>query len=57
MDTMHCLIDTIDKRLVDASCKSLGESWLTTWKIGLPSWDQTPGEINIPILLLSLIHI
>ena len=24
---------------------------MTTWKIGLPSWDQTPGEINIPILL------
>ena len=51
MDNMHELIDTIDKRLMNALNESLGESWLTTWKIGLPSWDQTPGEINIPVLL------
>ncbi len=51
MDVTHDLINTIDKRLVNASFKSLGKSWLTTWKIGLPSWEQTPGEINIPILL------
>ena len=51
MDTMHAVINNIQKRLKDASCDSLGESWLTTWHIGLPSWDRTPGEINIPILL------
>ena len=51
MDSMYGLIDIIDRRLMDASYKSLGDSWLTTWKIGLPSWDKTPGEINIPILL------
>ncbi len=51
MDNMHELIDTIDKRLMNALNESLGESWLTTWQIGLPSWDKTPGEINIPILL------
>ena len=51
MDTDHELINTIDKRLMNASYKSLGELWLTTWHIGLPRWDQTPGDINIPILL------
>ncbi len=51
MDNMHELINTIDKRLMNALNEALGELWLTTWKIGLPSWDQTPGEINIPILL------
>ena len=51
MDSMHGLIDTIESKLVNASYKSLGESWLTTWDRGLPSWDQTPGEINIPVLL------
>ena len=51
MDTMHGWINTINKRLIDASYKSLGEEWLTTWNVGLPSWDQTPGDINIPILL------
>ena len=51
MDTMHGVINTIEKRLINASYKSLGASWLTTWNIGLPRWDQTPGEINIPTLL------
>jgi len=51
MDSIHGLIHTIEKRLNNASYKSLGESWLTTWNVGLPSWDQTPGEINIPVLL------
>ena len=51
MDEMNASINTIGRRLINASFKSLGESWLTTWKIGLPSWDQTPGEINIPVLL------
>ncbi len=51
IDRVHGLIHSIEKKLIDASYNSLGESWLTTWNIGLPSWEQTPGEINIPILL------
>jgi len=51
MDCTPGLINTIETRLINASIKSLGESWLTTWKLGLPDWEQTPGEINIPVLL------
>ena len=51
MDSMHGLINIIEKRLINASYKSLGEPWLTTWNQGLPTWDKTPGEINIPVLL------
>ena len=51
MDEMHGFINTVEQRLVDASYKALGEPWLTTWNVGLPRWDQTPGEINIPVLL------
>ena len=29
----------------------LGEDWLRTWAIGLPSPDDTPGRINIPAIL------
>ncbi|PSR18211.1 aldo/keto reductase [filamentous cyanobacterium CCP3] len=29
----------------------LGDDWLRTWAIGLPSPDQTPGNINIPAIL------
>ncbi len=51
MNNMQGLMHIIEKRLIDASYESLGELWLTTWNLGLPSWDQTPGEINIPVLL------
>ncbi len=51
MDEMHGFINTVEQRLIDASYKALGEPWLTTWNVGLPRWDQTPGEINIPVLL------
>jgi len=51
IDRNQGIVDIVQKRLINASYKSLGESWLTTWHQGLPSWDQTPGEINIPILL------
>ncbi len=29
----------------------LGENWLRTWQIGLPSPEETPGNINIPAIL------
>lgn len=29
----------------------LGEDWLRTWQLGLPSPDETPGNINIPAIL------
>ena len=51
MDRVQGLIKTIDQRLINALYMSLGESWLTTWNMGLPSWHQTPGEINLPVLL------
>ncbi len=51
MNTTHDLIAIVEKRLINATYESLGEPWMTTWHIGLPSWDQTPGEINLPALL------
>ena len=30
---------------------ALGEAWLATWQQGLPEWMDTPGEINLPVLL------
>jgi predicted aldo/keto reductase-like oxidoreductase len=29
----------------------LGDDWLRTWTVGLPSHDETPGNINIPAIL------
>ncbi len=45
------LLPRIEKRLSDAAQMSLGESWLKSWAVGLPNWDETPGQINIPKLL------
>lgn len=45
------LIAPIAARLEAAACSSLGEDWCDTWRQGLPDWDQTPGQINLPVLL------
>jgi len=29
----------------------LGEDWVKTWQIGLPKFDETPGGVNIPVIL------
>ncbi len=45
------LLLKVQVQLNDAACRALGEDWMSTWFIGLPSWHQTPGQINLPILL------
>ncbi len=51
MDRADEILPVLQKRLQDAANLSLGETWLATWNVGLPTWDKTPGHINIPILL------
>ncbi|AAQ00674.1 Predicted oxidoreductase [Prochlorococcus marinus subsp. marinus str. CCMP1375] len=51
LDQAHHVLPGIKKRLLDAANSSLGEDWMATWREGLPVWDQTPGEINIPVLI------
>ena len=45
------LIAPIAARLEAAARSSLGEAWCDTWRQGLPDWEQTPGQINLPVLL------
>ena len=45
------LLPPVQRRLVSAASEALGEDWLRSWHIGLPAWHQTPGQINLPILL------
>ena len=51
LDDAEILIPSITRKLRDAASLSLGKKWLNTWHLGLPSWNQTPGNINIPVLL------
>jgi predicted aldo/keto reductase-like oxidoreductase len=45
------LLPAVLARLRGAAAQALGDEWLATWTVGLPSWRDTPGEINLPVLL------
>lgn len=45
------LLPPIIERLEQARREALGERWLATWQQGLPAWQETPGQINLPTLL------
>ncbi len=51
LDKTTLLLPSVIKRLLEAEKLTLGPTWMATWKDGLPSWDQTPGGINIPVLM------
>ena len=44
-------IPKIINRLRQESINSLGLEWHQNWNRNLPSWEYTPGNINIPVLL------
>lgn len=41
------ILDRLEREAMDC----LGEDWFRTWHIGLPTYDKTPGNINIPTIL------
>lgn len=47
----EALLPPILARLEAARRAALGEEWLASWQQGLPDWQHTPGEINLPVLL------
>ena len=47
----HELLPPVLARLEAAQVQALGAAWLETWDRGLPPWHQTPGGINLPVLL------
>lgn len=51
LDRADEILPPIIERLEQAALDRLGEDWFKTWQIGLPTYDKTPGEVNIPIIL------
>ena len=51
LDKADELIPKIQNRLNESAISSLGKLWLTTWNEGLPNWQNTPGNINLPVLI------
>ena len=50
-DRWEELLPPILERLEAAQREALGEDWLQTWREGLPSWEETPGGVNLPVIL------
>ena len=44
-------VPKIINRLRQESINALGLEWYQNWDRNLPSWENTPGNINIPVLL------
>ncbi|GFE67664.1 aldo/keto reductase [Chroococcus sp. FPU101] len=45
------ILPPILEKLETEAIKFLGEEWYKTWNLGLPTYQQTPNKINIPIIL------
>ncbi len=50
-DRVDELLPPILVRLEKQAIATLGEEWVKTWHVGLPKLAETPGGINIPVIL------
>ncbi|MFN6566675.1 aldo/keto reductase [Dendronalium sp. ChiSLP03b] len=41
-------------RLEEEAIATLGKDWVKTWQTNLPTWDETPGQVNIQVILWLL---
>lgn len=51
LDRADDILPPIVERLEQEAIAVLGQDWLDNWQVGLPSYQDTPGKINIPIIL------
>ncbi|BAZ07764.1 aldo/keto reductase [Calothrix sp. NIES-3974] len=54
LDLLDCadeVLPPILSRLEAEAMAMLGEEWVKTWQENLPSYEQTPGNVNIPVIL------
>lgn len=51
MDKASEILPPILTRLEEAAIKALGENWFKTWNINLPTYQETPGNVNILMIL------
>jgi hypothetical protein len=51
LDSSDEILPPILERFELEAIKALGEDWAKTWHLNLPTYEQTPGNINIPTIL------
>lgn len=54
LDNAAEILPPIISRLESEAINILGEDWVKTWETNLPSWEETPGEINMRVILWLL---
>ncbi|MDD1415364.1 aldo/keto reductase [Dolichospermum sp. ST_con] len=54
LDNAAEILPPIISRLESEAVNILGEDWVKTWEINLPTWEKTPGEINMRVILWLL---
>jgi uncharacterized protein len=51
VDNASEILPPILARLEAEAINTLGEDWVKTWHINLPTFEETPGQVNIPAIL------
>lgn len=51
LDRWDEILPPIQQRLEQELIDCLGENWVKTWNLGLPRQEETPNNINIPVIL------
>ena len=51
LDKAEEVLAPILERLEKEAIAVLGEEWVKSWHVGLPDFSQTPGQVNIPVIL------
>ncbi|MBD2302537.1 aldo/keto reductase [Nostoc sp. FACHB-190] len=51
LDESSEILPPILARLEEEAIATLGEDWVKNWHLNLPTWEHTPGGINIPVIL------
>jgi predicted aldo/keto reductase-like oxidoreductase len=51
LDRASDILPSIMARLHQQAVATLGEDWVKTWHVNLPTYEETPGQVNIPVIL------
>ncbi|MEH2311901.1 MAG: aldo/keto reductase [Nostoc sp.] len=51
VDRAWSILPPILARLESEAIATLGEDWVKSWETNLPTFDKTPGEVNIRVIL------
>ncbi|MDZ7964898.1 MAG: aldo/keto reductase [Nostoc sp. DedSLP03] len=51
LDRASEILPPILARLEQEAIATLGEDWVKSWETNLPTYDETPGEVNIRVIL------